>query len=65
MLDAGCGSGPLTGELRAAGADVSGFDSSPAMLELARERLDEDVDLRVADISRPLPYADGFVLEAL
>jgi len=59
VLDAGCGSGPLTEDLRARGAVVSGFDASRAMLDLARERLGEDVDLRVADISRPLPYADG------
>ena len=59
LLDAGCGSGPLTDDLRARGAEVSGFDSSIAMLELARERLGGDVDLRVADLSQPLPYADG------
>lgn len=52
VLDAGCGSGPLVEDLRAGGADVSGFDSSVAMLELARERLGDDVDLRVADLSR-------------
>ena len=59
VLDAGCGSGTLTEALRARGALVTGFDSSPAMLELARERLGEDVDLQVADISLPLPFADG------
>ena len=59
VLDAGCGSGPLTEDLRARGAVVAGFDSSRAMLELARQRLGEDADLRVADLSQPLPYADG------
>jgi len=59
VLDAGCGSGPLTEALRAKGALVTGFDSSTAMLELARQRLGEDVDLQVADLSQPLPYADG------
>ncbi|WP_323101903.1 class I SAM-dependent methyltransferase [Intrasporangium sp. YIM S08009] len=59
VLDAGCGSGPLAEDLLARGAVVSGFDSSRAMLELARGRLGEGVDLRVADIGRPLPYADG------
>ena len=59
VLDAGCGAGPLSEALRAKGAIVTGFDSSPAMLELARERLGEDADLQVADISQPLPYADG------
>lgn len=59
VLDAGCGSGALSEALRARGAIVAGFDSSPAMLELARERLGEDADLQVADISLPLPFADG------
>ena len=59
VLDAGCGSGPLAEDLRAGGAVVSGFDASPAMLELARERLGDDVDLRLADLGKPLPYADG------
>jgi ubiquinone/menaquinone biosynthesis C-methylase UbiE len=59
VLDAGCGAGPLTEDLRARGALVTGFDSSPAMLELARQRLGEDADLQVADLSQPLPYADG------
>lgn len=38
---------------------MSGFASSPAMVELALESLGEDADLQVADISRPLPFADG------
>jgi SAM-dependent methyltransferase len=59
VLDAGCGSGPLSAALRAKGAVVTGFDSSPAMVELARRRLGDDADVHVADISRPLPFADG------
>jgi len=59
VLDAGCGHGPLVGELRARGAIVSGFDLSPAMIALARERLGDDVDLRVADLGSPLPYPNG------
>lgn len=59
ILDAGCGSGPLSAELRDRGAAVSGFDGSPAMIELARRRLGDDVPLTVADLARPLPYADG------
>lgn len=59
VLDAGCGAGPLSAALRAKGALVAGFDSSPAMVALARQRLGEDADLRVADLSQPLPYADG------
>ncbi len=58
VLDAGCGSGPLTEALNAKGAVVCGFDLSPAMVELARERLGEDTDVRVADLGAPLPYPD-------
>ncbi|MFD2765015.1 class I SAM-dependent methyltransferase [Micromonospora eburnea] len=59
ILDAGCGSGPLSAALRAKGAIVTGFDSSPAMIELARQRLGENAALHVADLSQPLPFPDG------
>jgi ubiquinone/menaquinone biosynthesis C-methylase UbiE len=59
VLDAGCGSGPLSAARRDRGAVVAGFDSSAKMLELARRRLGDDADLRVADLDRPLPYPDG------
>ena len=58
ILDAGCGSGPMMAELRAEGAVVTGFDRSAAMVELARERLGDDADLHVADLSEPLPFPD-------
>ena len=59
VLDVGCGSGPLSAALQANGAIVTGLDSSSAMVELARQRLGEDADLHVADLSQPLPFADG------
>ncbi|MFJ5991362.1 class I SAM-dependent methyltransferase [Lentzea sp. NPDC092896] len=59
ILDAGCGAGPVSAELCDRGAVVSGFDRSAKMVELARQRLGDDVDLRVADITGPLPYPDG------
>jgi SAM-dependent methyltransferase len=59
VLDAGCGSGPLSAALRDRGAVVSGFDSSVGMLELARRRLGPGADLRLADLGGPLPYPDG------
>jgi SAM-dependent methyltransferase len=59
VLDAGCGSGPLSAALREKGAIVTSFDSSPAMVALARQRLGNDADLCVADLSEPLPLADG------
>lgn len=59
VLDAGCGSGPLSAALLAGGAAVTGIDVSAAMVELARQRLGEDADLHVADLSRRLPFADA------
>lgn len=59
ILDAGCGSGPLTVLLRERGAMVTGIDASPAMIALARERLGDDVPLHVGDLAEPLPFADG------
>lgn len=58
VLDAGCGSGPLTAELLARGAEVTGLDGSPAMIELARQRLGDGVPLHVGDLAAPLPFED-------
>lgn len=59
ILDAGCGSGPLFAALRDRGAVMTGFDRSTAMLELARRRLGDGADLRVADLGKPLPFPDS------
>lgn len=59
VLDAGCGSGPLSEALRAQGAVVTGFDASAAMVDLARTRLGDDADLHVADLAEPLPFPDA------
>jgi SAM-dependent methyltransferase len=59
ILDAGCGSGPLSAALRDRGAVVTGIDASARMLSLARRRLGDDVPLHVVDLSDPLPFADG------
>ncbi|WP_226961367.1 MULTISPECIES: class I SAM-dependent methyltransferase [Streptomyces] len=59
VLDAGCGAGVLSDALRERGADVTGVDASAAMLELARRRLGPEADLRLVDLSGPLPFADG------
>ncbi|MFH8935507.1 class I SAM-dependent methyltransferase [Streptomyces griseosporeus] len=59
VLDAGCGSGPLSAALRERGAVVTGVDASVGMLALARRRLGEDADLRRADLREPLPFGDG------
>src|SRR5436309_12480963 len=52
VLDAGCGSGRVTEALveRLPRGRVIGVDGSPSMIEAARERLGDAVDLRVADL---------------
>ena len=59
ILDAGCGSGPLSAALRAKGAALTAFDGSAAMVQLARRRLGDDVSVTVADLAEPLPFAEG------
>ena len=59
ILDAGCGSGPLSAALRDRGAIVTGIDRSAGMLEQARRRLGDDADLQVAELGSPLPFPDG------
>ncbi|MCC2592726.1 class I SAM-dependent methyltransferase [Tessaracoccus sp. OS52] len=58
VLDIGCGAGPMAEQLVQRGARVAGFDLSPAMLDIARRRLGDSADLRVADLADPLPYDD-------
>ena len=59
LLDVGCGSGTLTQSLLEQGASVTAFDRSPAMVELARERLGDRAELDVMDLAAPLPYAEA------
>jgi SAM-dependent methyltransferase len=60
ILDAGCGSGPLSAELRDRGAIMSGFDKSAGMLRLARKRLGPDVSVNHPIQGHPIvrPGAD-------
>ena len=57
VLDVGCGPGLYAEELIARGALVTGFDSSPEMVSLARARLGEAADLRVWSSESPLSWA--------
>jgi len=49
ILDLGCGTGDLTARILEAGATVIGLDADPAMIDAARARLGDSVELRVAD----------------
>lgn len=59
VLDAACGPGLYAEALLAAGAEVSGFDASEQMVELARQRLGERAEIIVARLGDRLPYPDG------
>jgi trans-aconitate 2-methyltransferase len=52
VLDAGCGTGRVTAALleRLPRGEIVAVDGSPAMIEQARERLGDRVDVRVADL---------------
>lgn len=59
VLDAACGPGIYADVLVRAGAEVSGFDASALMVELARQRVGDRAQLRVAVLGQPLPYPDA------
>ena len=54
VLDAGCGTGALAFELAARGADVTGVDISPQLIEIARKRQPANIkgslDFRAGDM---------------
>jgi len=58
ILDAGCGTGVLAVEAAQRGAEVVAVDLSPTLIELARERMPDDLrggrlDFRVGDMWDP------------
>ena len=59
VLDAGCGSGAQCEWLMAEGAEVTGIDLSPAMVEQARLRCGGRGRFAVADLARPLAFEPG------
>jgi ubiquinone/menaquinone biosynthesis C-methylase UbiE len=61
VLDAACGPGLYASELIARGARVTGFDQSPRMIEICRERVPAG-EFRVHDLADPLTWlADASV----
>jgi SAM-dependent methyltransferase len=59
VLDVGCGTGRLAGELAKLGAKVWGVDPSPEMLAEARASVGSKVGLRRAS-AEALPFRDGW-----
>src|SRR5262245_20224211 len=60
-LDLGCGTGDVAFHAARAGADVTGSDLSPTLIETARQQASElglDLTLEVADC-QALPYGDA------
>jgi ubiquinone/menaquinone biosynthesis C-methylase UbiE len=57
-LDVGCGTGSLLAMLKDGCEELAGADISAEMIEEAKKRLGEDVDLKVAD-SENLPWRDN------
>jgi SAM-dependent methyltransferase len=55
VLDAACGPGLYAEELAARGADVIGFDQSPRMAELSRQRVPSGC-FRAHDLAEPLDW---------
>src|SRR5690348_14889146 len=56
VLDAACGPGLYLGELLERGAEVTGFDASPVMVALARQRMAGRARIDQAALGEPLPY---------
>lgn len=48
VLDAGCGTGAMSAEIAARGADVVGIDISPQLVSIAQERLPDGLRTRVS-----------------
>jgi SAM-dependent methyltransferase len=59
VFDAGCGPGIYSQWLIKNGANVTAVDASPKMIELAKQRLGENADVRLADMSKPLDFLES------
>ena len=58
ILDAGCGPGSYSEWLVNHGAEVIGVDVSPKMIEMAKRRLRNRVQLYEADLNKPLSFLE-------
>src|SRR5258708_15981417 len=56
VLDAGCGPGLYTTELLDRGGEVTAFDASPVMVEVARAQVAGRARVDRAVLAHPLPY---------
>ena len=58
VLDVGCGTGTQLGLYARPGCRLVGIDPSPAMLEMARQKLGASAELHLEDATR-MSFADG------
>jgi ubiquinone/menaquinone biosynthesis C-methylase UbiE len=58
LLDIGCGSGLASAMGANLGAKVSGLDSSPNLLKIAKNRV-PDSDFRLGDMNSSFPWQDN------
>ncbi len=65
VLDAGCGPGLYTHALLERGARVVAADVTPAMIEIARERVGSRARFVVADLARPLQFANDSTFDVV
>ena len=63
ILDAACGPGKYAEELLLQGAEVTGFDISPKMVQLAQQRNPNAGHFFVHDFSQPLVEIDNEVFD--
>lgn len=59
VLDASCATGEYLAYLLELGAEPVGIDKSQAMLDIARERTGDRVQLVCADLAKPLPGVES------
>lgn len=59
VLDAACGPGLYFEQLLGRAAEVVGCDASPAMVDLARARVGDDVELRVHSLDDPFAWVES------
>lgn len=65
VLDAGCGHGRYVKWLIERGADVLAVDENAEMLEGARQRIGDRAEIRRADITEPLEFADDSAFDGV
>ena len=58
VLDAGCGHGSNAEWLIAQDAAVMAIDSSPRLVQLARQRFSDSIEVRQADLNLPLSFLE-------